>query len=123
MKFQMLAICLLLAGCAAQSNISVQQPVTNDSSVKEFRIIAQMFSFNPGTIEVNQGDKVRLIVKSVDVPHGFAIKEYNIKEYLAPQEEVVIEFVADKAGTFRFYCSVPCGKDHKAMNGTLVVTA
>jgi cytochrome c oxidase subunit 2 len=35
---------------------------------------------------------------------------------------VTVEFVADKAGTFTFSCSVYCGKGHRGMKGELVVS-
>ncbi len=89
--------------------------------VKEFQITAKQFSFNPETIEVNKGDKVRLIVTSIDVPHGIAIKEYNINERLDVGKPVTIEFTADKEGTFTAFCSVFCGSGHSNMKGKIVV--
>lgn len=94
---------------------------TPEPSIKEFKITAKQFSFTPDTIEVNKGDKVRLIVTSVDVPHGFAVREYDINERLEPGKPATIEFTADKEGTFTAYCSVFCGSGHSSMKGKLVV--
>ncbi|MBI2139951.1 cupredoxin domain-containing protein [Candidatus Woesearchaeota archaeon] len=94
----------------------------SSGEIKEFSIIAKNWEFVPGTIAVNHGDRVVLRVKSVDVQHGFRIAEYGINEGLEPNKEVRIEFVADKKGTFPFFCSVPCGKGHKDMRGELVVS-
>src|SRR3989344_9179716 len=59
----------------------VEQPTAEvPSTVKEFRITAKQFEFDPPAIEVNKGDKVRLIITSADVPHGFSIPEYKINE-------------------------------------------
>ena len=33
-----------------------------------------------------------------------------------------VEFTADKAGTFNFYCNNYCGQGHPDMSGVLVVT-
>ena len=100
-----------------------QQPAvpTQNGDFKEFKITAKQFEFSPSTIEVNKGDKVRLIVTSTDVPHGIAIKEYGINEQLNPGKPVTIEFTADKAGTFTAYCSVFCGSGHGKMKGNLIV--
>jgi len=38
-----------------------------NGEVKEFDVIAKQFSFEPGVIEVNKGDKVILNIKSIDV--------------------------------------------------------
>lgn len=88
---------------------------------KEFDITAKMFEFDPDTIRVNKGDKVRLVVKSIDVTHGIEIKEYNIREILYPNKPVTIEFSADKIGEFIIRCNIPCGSGHKEMTGTLIV--
>ena len=89
--------------------------------VKEFKMTAKQFSFEPSTIEVNKGDRVRLIVTSTDVPHGIAIPEYEINQRLEPGKPVTIEFTADKQGTFSAYCSVFCGAGHSGMKGKLIV--
>jgi cytochrome c oxidase subunit II len=91
------------------------------SSVKEFRIEAFKYDFEPAVIEVDKGDKVRLIVISTDVDHGIAIPEYGISLGAPVGEEVSVEFVADKTGEFRFYCNVYCGSGHKEMAGKLLV--
>ena len=93
----------------------------SNSEVKEFKMTAKQFAFVPETIEVNKGDKVRLIVTSTDIPHGIAIPEYGINERLDPGKEVSIEFTADKQGTFTAFCSVFCGSGHSNMKGKIVV--
>ena len=94
---------------------------TITGGVKEFKMTAKQFSFEPSTIEVNKGDKVRLIVTSTDVPHGISIPEYGINERLDPGKEVKIEFTADKEGTFTAFCSVFCGSGHSKMKGKIIV--
>src|SRR5262245_15581374 len=53
-------------------------PVVGDTSYappaeKTFEITAKRFAFEPATIEVTQGDTVKLTVKSSDSTHGFEI--------------------------------------------------
>ena len=103
-----------------QNNATDTQNAQN-GAIKEFRITAKQFSFTPDTIEVNKGDKVRLIVTSTDVPHGIAIPEYGINERLEPGKPVTIEFTADKQGSFAAFCSVICGAGHRDMKGKLIV--
>ena len=104
-----------------ETSPEASQPELPLEDVKEFKITAKQFSFEPGTIEVNKGDKVRLIVTSVDVPHGFSIREYNINERLDVGKPVTIEFTADKEGSFTTFCSVFCGSGHSSMKGKLIV--
>ena len=102
------------------SGNAVEQTGTQ-GEVKEFKITAKQFQFNPSTIEINKGDKVKLVITSTDVPHGFAITEYGINERLEPGKPVTVEFTADKQGTFTTFCSVICGAGHLGMKGKLIV--
>jgi heme/copper-type cytochrome/quinol oxidase subunit 2 len=88
---------------------------------KEFNIIANNWQFIPESIEVNLGDKVRLNIKSVEGYHGISLFDFGINEYLAPEDKVSVEFLADKKGIFNFFCNVPCGIGHRNMSGQLIV--
>lgn len=93
----------------------------SDREVKEIEIKASNWKFTPELIEVNLGDKVELHLESTEGTHGFIIPAFGISERLEPGKDVHAEFVADKAGTFNFYCNVPCGAGHSNMNGIIVV--
>jgi len=99
-----------------------QELITPQSTeTKEFTMTARQWAFEPSEIKVRTGDAVRLKVKSVDVAHGFGLPDFNIDTRLEPGKETTVEFVANKKGTFTFFCSVFCGQGHKDMKGTLVV--
>ncbi|MBT7762995.1 hypothetical protein HN734_04005 [Candidatus Woesearchaeota archaeon] len=104
--------------------VSDNEPVMEENvenAVKEFTMIARKFEFEPAEIRVMEGDTVRITVTSEDVAHGIAISEFDVKEDFGPGETVTVEFVADKKGTFTFFCSVFCGTGHREMVGQLVV--
>ena len=96
-----------------------------ESAVKEFSITS--FYDNTGIwfslkeIIVNKGDIVRIKVTNIKGTHDFTLDEYGIKKMTALNEEVVIEFTADRVGEFIYYCSVP-GHRQKGQWGTLTVT-
>ena len=94
---------------------------------KTFEVIARRFAFEPATIEVTEGDHVRLIVRSADGPHGVEIKQFKVKKAVPRAKPgdspITIEFVASTPGTFPILCSEYCGSGHKDMTGTLVVQA
>jgi len=92
-------------------------------AVKEFTVVAERFKFTPDRLEVNQGDTVRITVRSADGTHGFAIKRLRV-EVVAPKggQPATVEFVANQAGTFPITCSEYCGKGHSQMKGVLEVT-
>lgn len=100
--------------------ISTEVEVTPDN-VKEFSITAKRWSFDPEIITVNEGDNVVLHITSIDVAHGFVLSDFGVNERLNPGETVNVEFVADKVGTFRFFCNIFCGSGHNEMNGRLIV--
>ncbi len=81
--------------------------------------------FNPEHITVKEGDKIvwRItnIERAIDAVHGFAVPQYNINLSLEPGETAKIEFVADRPGTFPFYCSEFCSALHLEMMGYLMV--
>jgi len=94
---------------------------------KTFEVIAKRFAFEPATIEVIEGDRVRLVVRSADGPHGVEIKQFKVKKAVPRAKPgdspVIIEFVASVPGSFPILCSEYCGKGHEEMTGTLVVQA
>ena len=89
--------------------------------VVDIAVTANKFSFDPDPIRVKKGDRVRLHITSLDVAHGFMLPDFGINEPINPGETTNVEFVADKAGTFTFRCSVFCGSGHQQMTGTLIV--
>lgn len=100
---------------------TVDDSATDSNNVKEFDMIAKQFSFEPSTITVNKGDKVKINVRSTDVEHGISIPEFGVNKKLPSGEERTIEFTADQEGEFSFICSVYCGSGHGNMKGTLIV--
>lgn len=89
--------------------------------IKEFNMTAKQFEFIPNKITVNVGDTVILHITSTDVAHGIAIPQFGVSQQLPPGQEETVQFVADKAGTYTFYCNVFCGSGHRSMIGSLVV--
>ncbi len=119
-----IALVVLGSGCTGgKAQPAQSEPPSGKGVVKEFNVTAVQYEFLPGEIVVNKDDRVILHIKSADVTHGFAILDYDISEMLNPGEEVTVDFVADKAGEFTFFCSVPCGTGHSGMQGKLIVNS
>jgi cytochrome c oxidase subunit 2 len=97
-------------------------PPADAPGMRSFDVVASRYKFEPDVLEVDQGDRVVLRVRSADTAHGLAIKEFKVKKDVPDTGEVItVEFVAAKAGTFRMECSEYCGKGHSKMRGRLVV--
>ena len=123
--FALAATVAVLALTLGAARAALQTPPAPEPIV--FEVVARRFAFEPATIEVTEGDSVRLLVRSADGPHGVEIKEFRVKKAVPRakpgDEPVTIEFVASKAGTFTILCSEYCGDGHKDMTGSLVVQA
>jgi cytochrome c oxidase subunit 2 len=87
-------------------------------------VIATRFAFEPSRIEVTEGERIKLLVKSGDGVHGVEIKKFKVnKKVPRGGEPVEMTFVANAAGEFPILCSEYCGKGHEEMKGTLIVVA
>ncbi len=114
-----------------------REPTQLTKPVKEFSVTIFHTSYSPKTFEVNLGDPVR--ISAISGPgleshkHGITIDAYNINRAARttdPNNPEVIEFVADKRGTFTIYCKT-CNDadgfkgisniDHPDIRATLIV--
>ena len=100
---------------------NVEGDTAEVGAVKEFTVTGSAFKFAPATLTVNKGDTVRITFKNTGGTHDFVIDELGVKtQVINTGQEEVVEFVADTAGTFEYYCSVG---NHRQMGmvGTLTV--
>ncbi|MEN9406837.1 MAG: hypothetical protein RLZZ455_53 [Candidatus Parcubacteria bacterium] len=89
---------------------------------KSFTIESTSFKFNPTTITVKKGDKVTITLNNKTGMHDWVVDEFEEArtKVLSAGQSDTITFVADKAGTYEFYCSVG---NHRQMGmvGKLIV--
>lgn len=99
--------------------------VTRNGKNVEVQMVSVRSSFDPWKLEINKGDHVTIYITNIeqttDENHGFAINEYNINVVIDPGETKTVEFVADKAGVFPYYCTNFCSALHQEMQGYLLV--
>lgn len=90
-------------------------------TVKTFTVTGSNFKFAPATMSVNKGDTVRVTFKNSGGVHDFTIDELNVvTKQISTGAEETVEFVANQAGTFEYYCSVGNHRE-MGMKGTLTV--
>jgi cytochrome c oxidase subunit 2 len=94
---------------------------TEIRGVHEIQVTLRKYEFSPGLVRVRKGEPVRLIMAAVDHDHGFELDDFQINQKIRKGTRAVVEFTADKAGTFHFRCSNVCGLGHRNMKGMLVV--
>ena len=106
----------------AERVIKVGNPPPANTMIKEFDVSAKKYEYNPVIVEVPVNTLVRIHLKALDREHGFEIK--SVKDSCVkfkPDEPVLVEFYADKAGEFEFSCCRFCGLGHKEMKGRLII--
>jgi mono/diheme cytochrome c family protein len=95
------------------------------SGTPSFELVARqpaVGGWSRDRIIVNQGERVRLRIRSEDVVHGFAIGRLGVEAGpIEPGKVTTVEFVANEAGEFTFYCTMWCDRNHPRMRGVLEV--
>jgi len=76
---------------------------------------AEEYPDRPLGLVVPVGQTVKLIGTSRDVLHSMYIPAFRVKKDVMPNRYTTIWFEATKTGTFDFFCTEYCGKDHSRM--------
>lgn len=103
------------------ASIEENTVATGSTEVKEFKIIGKNIAYEGGDIRVKKGDTVRVIFTVEQGNHDWVIDEFNTRtKLLNTGETETVEFIANKVGTFEYYCSIP-GHRLLGMKGNLIV--
>ncbi len=96
--------------------------VAEKGAVKTFEVTGEPFSFSLKEMKVKQGDTVKVIFSNKEGIHNWVLDEFDgaKTKTIAAGESETVQFVADKKGTFEYYCSVGA---HRAngMKGNFIV--
>jgi cytochrome c oxidase subunit 2 len=113
-----------IAATSGDTLLQGRSPESAQGEPRTIEVMAKRFTFEPSRIEVTEGERVKLVVKSGDGVHGVEIKKFRVDEKVPRGgEPVTIEFVASAAGEFPILCSEYCGDGHEDMKGMLIVVA
>jgi cytochrome c oxidase subunit 2 len=92
--------------------------------VHEVQIVASRYTFDPAIIQVVAGESVRLVVRSKDGTHGFAIPKLKIDLHIPDSgDPMTAEFTAPAAGEYEIACSEFCGHGHGQMKAVFVTVS
>lgn len=92
-----------------------------EGAVKIFKVNGTPFSFSVKEMRVKQGERVKVEFTNKQGFHDWTLDEFNVKtKQLQAGQSETVEFVANKKGTFEYYCGVG---NHRAqgMVGKLIV--
>ena len=93
---------------------------TTTPTTKSFTIRESSFKFDVTQITVNKGDTVKITMINDGGTHNVAFPDFNTRTTINGGGSQTITFVADKTGTFQYYCEVG-GHKGLGMFGTLTV--
>ncbi len=98
-------------------------PISPSTTPRVIKLEAFSWGFNPSTITVKKGETIKLDITATSGTHSLTIQGYNVNsDTVSPGHDASVTFIADKVGTFEFFCSTYCGEGHKDMIGKLIVT-
>ncbi len=108
-----------------------------DPVLREIKIKARQYAYDPSVIRVNQGDTLRFYLASLDVIHGFYLEGHDLDGEIIPNQKTFrvrrlssgedwrdvehVEVIVNRRGKFRYRCSHTCGTMHPFMLGELIV--
>ena len=101
--------------------------VTRNAATRtvEGRVYAVRSYFEPGRIQVQEGDTVVLHITNAeqqrDEIHGFGLVAFDKNVVIDPGETKTLKFVARKSGVYPYYCTNFCSALHQEMQGYLEV--
>ncbi len=135
MVMAFMLLLFLVAGCNSATEETGTDMETNDvdtagtqntGSVKTFELTGKNFRFMMNgqenqDIKVRLGDIVRINFASTEGLHDWVVDEFNAAtERVMAGNSTSVEFVADKKGTFEYYCSIGSHRE-QGMKGKLIV--
>lgn len=99
------------------------QPGIKQIGEKEYEVVMtlQIFSFNPGKLEVPAGSTVHFTLTSKDVVHGFQVAGTNSNAMIMPGYVTKITQTFNEPGEYLILCNEYCGAGHQMMSTTITV--
>ena len=88
---------------------------------RQISLVAKRFAFTPNEIPIKVGERIVLLLESLDYEHGFSVPDLRLRADFVPGRVTRLELQATKAGTLDFLCDNFCGDDHEDMHGRFIV--
>lgn len=88
---------------------------------RAIKIVARRFNFTPSEIALKAGERVVLLISSIDFIHGFNVPELGLRADLVPGRVTRLEIQPRQPGKIDFLCDNFCGVEHEEMNGRFIV--
>ena len=85
-------------------------------------VVASRGGFQPSSLTIRRGETAHVVLTSADGEHCLAIDELRVEKRIVPGRPTRFDLIADKAGTYAFYCCLETGPAAERERGQLAVT-
>src|SRR3989344_2474578 len=130
-KILILILILTVLGCTNTETTpeeikDTETIAANNIPEKVFTLTGENYKFildgkESPELKVKEGDKVIIKFTNTAGLHNWILDEFNVAtKQVKTGESSSVEFIADKKGTFEYYCSVG-GHRFEGMKGNLIV--
>jgi heme/copper-type cytochrome/quinol oxidase subunit 2 len=103
---------VLLLACAAAL-------LSDPLRAEDLEVVLARSGVRPKVLNLRKGETTRLVLKSGDGEHCFAIDALRVEKRVVAGRTTVLEVTPDRAGTFPFHCCLE--PDVEALRGKVVV--
>ena len=109
---------------------SIESSNKNQTNAIPVEVTAMQFAFLfhypkgdfiTGELHVPVGQPVTMRMESKDVIHAFWVPEFRIKQDIIPGQPTILNFTAQRIGTYPIICAELCGPYHGGMRSSVVV--
>lgn len=107
------------SAAALWAALAAATPSADEDAVE---VVASRSGFRPGSLRARKGETVRLLLRTSDEEHCFAIDAFRIEKRIQPGKTTNLDLTPDKLGTFDYYCCLESGEAADAQRGRLIVT-
>ena len=83
---------------------------------------ARRFAYEPNQIALKTGERVVVLIRSLDFVHGMNLPDLGKRLDLMPGQVTRLELQPKAAGVIDFVCDNFCGEGHEGMHGRFVVS-
>jgi heme/copper-type cytochrome/quinol oxidase subunit 2 len=86
----------------------------------QVELVVSREGFRPKTLNARKGETLRLVLRTSDVEHCFALDALRIEKRILPGRATNVDLTPDRVGSFPFHCCLEPGNE--AQRGRLVVS-
>ena len=87
------------------------------AAAAELQLAASRSGWRPAVVNLKRGETVRIVLKTEDEEHCFAVDAFRIEKRIVPGRSTSLDLTPDRVGSFPFYDCL----DPDAGRGRIVV--